>query len=127
MNPLAFIMEYVEKEEPEVSSDSEEEEQVKKDWDIESIASTYTNTDNRPKVLAEDIPNPRKKSKVIKKIEETSIKQKETEEKITKSLKEMTKEEKSAYKKEVKAKQKERRLIKKTLKAAFKVFYYTQT
>lgn len=124
-------MEYVgqEHEEAEAASSSEEEE-IKKDWDIESVASTYTNTDNRPKVLAEDVPRERKKLKASGR-EDTSAAQgeagrkrsgsKASEERTSKSLKEMTKEEKAAYKKDVKAKQKERRAIKKKMKAVFKV------
>eukprot|EP00830_Metopus_es_P018398 TRINITY_DN6390_c0_g1_i2.p1 TRINITY_DN6390_c0_g1~~TRINITY_DN6390_c0_g1_i2.p1 ORF type:complete len:617 (-),score=263.91 TRINITY_DN6390_c0_g1_i2:114-1856(-) len=97
-------------------------------WDIETIASTYNNTDNRPKVLCEEKKeNARKKERLAKKkIKEENAEKQEKEaseggEKpiIAKPISEMTKEEKALYKKEIKAMKREKRKLKKDVKAAF--------
>ncbi len=110
--------------------DEPEEPPKKTQWDIETIASTYNNTDNRPKVLDEEKKplEARKLRRVHKsKAKETAAdgaEQDKTEPKKPTSVAEMTKEEKAQHKREVKTLQREKRQMKKDTKQAFQVRIY---
>ena len=136
----------------ENNSDSDElpSQEEKKEYDIETIATTYNNTVNRPKVLDEEpISGNSKRSKeattASKKAKETTTTSNKNakndgddkvvavnnakpikQDDATKSIEEMTKEEKAKYKKDVKAKHRERRVLKKATKEAFNVLFFTQ-
>lgn len=131
---MALEMKSLEKEEKEgyIVEDEEVEEPKKAEWDIESIASTYTNTDNRPQVLAEETkekkPKKDKKLKEEKKTEKaeegkkSDETKKENETELPESRKLLSKEENARRKKELKEKRRENRKLKKDVKVAFRVF-----
>eukprot|EP01022_Parablepharisma_sp_SALTPOND_P010883 TRINITY_DN144_c0_g2_i1.p1 TRINITY_DN144_c0_g2~~TRINITY_DN144_c0_g2_i1.p1 ORF type:complete len:533 (-),score=132.00 TRINITY_DN144_c0_g2_i1:675-2273(-) len=106
-------------------SDDPELERPKQEVDIKSIANTYNNTNNRPKILADDKPA-EKKHKAKPKHEDKPVDTPaitSDDPLLPKAIKDMTKEEKAKYKKEVKAKQRERRAFKKAMKEAFNVTF----
>ena len=110
-------------------------------WDVESITSTYSNTDNHPKVLRDKTMKPRKnklKEKLIKLSKKTGMPILEEEDdednnseeeeeidltRVNKGVarnKKETKEEKKARKQALKEAKKARRQEKKTIKLVYK-------
>lgn len=117
----------------ELESSDEEEEDIlapylkekEKEWDCESIISTYTDTENHPTIIKEDGTKKIKLSQksglplnVLPKIEKKIKKEKEEEE--VKEKKKETKEEKKKRKKEVKEEKRMARIEKKETKKVFK-------
>ena len=106
------------------------EEKKGTEWDVETIASTFNNTGNRPQVLAEERSGETKleKSEVIPVNKETvstvpKDPPKESDKTLPSDLTNLTKEEKVKLKKEFKAKKREKRVMKKAVKMAYRVFY----
>mmetsp|Transcript_17561 Transcript_17561/g.17525 ORF Transcript_17561/g.17525 Transcript_17561/m.17525 type:complete len:262 (-) Transcript_17561:26-811(-) len=115
-----ILAELVEEEPEEVEIDVPEPEYKVREDDINSVTSTYTNTDNRPIVVSVR-SGADKKNKKLKREGEKEDEKEENKKQPGHRERGETKEEKKKRKEEIKAQKKESRERKKNIKILYKV------